>query len=257
MPTPEIWGPATWNLFHTLAENIDETAYSQLKNSLFYIITRICKFLPCPECSNDATTFLGKIKIENFINKFQFKNMLYLFHNYVNAKKRKPLFNHTQLSIYSKYKVIPIFNNFIINYNTKGNMKLLTDSFQRQFVIKEVKFWIMANIKAFLPRQFLNPNNGINKSPQPVVEESEPVVEELPPHVCQESEPVVEELPPHVSQESEPLVEESEPLVEESDNIIKQIIFENTNIDTDNDTDINFTVNPVTRKSKKSKKSKK
>ena len=57
--------------------------------------------------------------------KIEFRNTFYLFHNWVNAKKRKPLFNYSSLAAYNNYGIIPVINNFISKYNTKGNMKLI------------------------------------------------------------------------------------------------------------------------------------
>ena len=102
MSPPEVWGPPIWNLFHTLIEKVNENAYPYISRQLFNIIVRICKFLPCPECSNDATLFLAKLKIENLKTKHDLKNTFYLFHNYVNAKKRKPLFNYANINIYKR-----------------------------------------------------------------------------------------------------------------------------------------------------------
>ena len=101
MSPPEIWGPPIWTLFHVLAERINENAYPFIYNSLFNYILRICRFLPCPECSNDATIFLGKLTSKDLKSKQDFKNIFYLFHNYVNNKKRKPLFN-TDIVLYKR-----------------------------------------------------------------------------------------------------------------------------------------------------------
>ena len=151
MSPPEIWGPAIWHLFHTLSEKVNAHAYPYIVKQMFNLIVRICRFLPCPECSTDASKFLAKIKIENLKSKDDFKQTFYLFHNYVNAKKRKMLFNFSNLLVYQRYMLIPVVNNFIARYNTNGNMKLLSESFQRQFVLKDFKNWFSANIRAFIP----------------------------------------------------------------------------------------------------------
>jgi hypothetical protein len=151
MPSPKVWGPAVWTLFHTLAEKIREDMYPYLSRQLFNIIVRICNYLPCPDCSADASVFLAKIKISDLKTKEQFKNTFYLFHNYVNAKKRKPLFNYANMHIYGKYRLSNVVNNFIINYQTNGNMKLLTESFQRQFVLRDFKNFISQYSRAFIP----------------------------------------------------------------------------------------------------------
>lgn len=149
MSPPEVWGPAAWNLFHSLAEKIHPDAYPKLAPSLFGMIQRICGVLPCPECSKDATRFLANIKIQEYKTKTEFKNMLYLFHNWVNAKKRKPLYNYSNMNKYERAIMVPIINNFLSKCNTKGNMKLLTESFQRNFVFKDFIYWFKLNSAAF------------------------------------------------------------------------------------------------------------
>ena len=89
MSPPEVWGPAIWILFHTLSEKVSDQAYPFIKGQLFAQIRRICGFLPCPECSADATSFLAKINVNDLKTKLEFRNTFYLFHNWVNAKKRK------------------------------------------------------------------------------------------------------------------------------------------------------------------------
>ena len=45
--------------------------------------------------------------------------------------------------------LIKVFNNFVSVYNTKGNMKLLSESFQRSLIIKDLKRWLVQNINSF------------------------------------------------------------------------------------------------------------
>ena len=178
MSPPEVWGPAVWTLFHTLAEKINEEAYPYISVHLFKMITRICKFLPCPDCSTDASNFLAKIKMSDLKTKTDFKNTFYLFHNYVNAKKRKRLFNYSNMNVYSKYRLVDVVNNFISKYHTKGNMKLLTESFQRQLVIKDFKNWFTNSINAFIPRVNIPPSVNMIESNEKVIT-VEPKSEEI------------------------------------------------------------------------------
>ena len=172
MSPPEVWGPAVWTLFHTLIEKMNPSAYPEVIGSMFEIIVRICKVLPCPECSNDASIFLAKIKLNNYKNKVEFRNFIYLFHNWVNAKKRKPLYNYSDLSKYYRLNLIYVINNFIAKYNTKGNMKLLADSFQRSFVVKDLIAWFKIYAGAFIIQPIIT-NYPIRISEiQPTVEES-------------------------------------------------------------------------------------
>jgi len=175
MSPPEIWGPAVWTLFHTLVEKVNENYYVNISSKLYFFIVRICKFLPCPDCSNDSSKFLAKIKFSDLKTKYDLKNTLYIFHNWVNSKKRKPLFNYSNMEVYGRYNLISVINNFIAKYQTKGNMKLLTESFQRDIIIRDFKSWITRSIRIFMP--VINiPRVIIN---QPKKEEMESIVEEV------------------------------------------------------------------------------
>ena len=211
MSPPEVWGPAVWTLFHTLAEKINEEAYPYISVHLFKMITRICKFLPCPDCSTDASNFLAKIKMSDLKTKTDFKNTFYLFHNYVNAKKRKRLFNYSNMSVYSKYRLVDVVNNFISKYHTKGNMKLLTESFQRQLVIKDFKNWFTNSINAFIPRVNIPPSVNMIESNQKVIT-VEPKSEET---VEPKSEEIVEPKSEEIVETSEIIEEQNGEMVEE------------------------------------------
>jgi len=161
MPPPEIWGPPIWTFFHTLAENINEEKFLIIKHSLFFFIKRICKFLPCPDCSHHASYFLAKVNINKIMTKNDFKNMLYVFHNTVNKRKKKTLFDHTNLEKYKKYNVVSVFNHFVSVYHTKGNMNLIAESFQRKLLLGELKTWLINNYKYFKPtKKHVEPNHN-------------------------------------------------------------------------------------------------
>ena len=214
MSPPEVWGPAVWRLFHVLCEKLNENAFHSIGPGLFNIIVRICKFLPCPDCASDAGKFLAKIKISDIKNKTDLKNTFYVFHNYVNNKKRKRLFNHSNINIYANYNLINVINNFIANYHTKGNMNMLTESFQRQFVINDFKKWFSYAFKAFVTfhKPLLEPSIMIKDIP--IVEEVKVVVEE---------EVVVEEVVEVVVEE---VFVEVVPVVEEVVEVVEEVVVE-------------------------------
>ncbi len=213
MPAPEIWGPAVWKLFHTLIEQLNEEAFVIIGPQLYSQFVRICKFLPCPDCAADATNFLAKINFQtNIKSKLEFRNTFYLFHNWVNAKKRKQLFNYGNILIYSKYNIIGVVNNFLSVYHTKGNMKMLAESFQRNIVVSSFKGWFTSVISAFTPAP---------KVEQPIAEvkDVDVSVEVAPAEVAVEEKvadaaPVVEEAADAaVAVEVSPVVEEVEDAV--------------------------------------------
>jgi len=149
MPPPEVWGPPIWTFFHTLAEKVNENEFPKIKFILFSYIKRICNFLPCPECSSHAYHFLASVNINLIKTKYDFKNMLYVFHNAVNKRKNKQLFKYKHLNKYSMSNVGSAFNKFISVYHTKGNMNLIAESFQRNLLVKDLKNWLINNHKYF------------------------------------------------------------------------------------------------------------
>jgi hypothetical protein len=165
MPPIELWGPATWTLFHVLAEKVNEHIYPRIAGQLFDVVKRICTALPCPECAQDATQFLAKIRVHDLKSKNDFKNLIYVFHNHVNVKKRKPLFKYVNLEVYKRYNIVSVFNRFISFYHTKGNMRLLAESFQRQLIVKNVREWFSRNICFFMQYH----------QPVPNVQEPDPI----------------------------------------------------------------------------------
>jgi len=205
MPAPEVWGPATWTLFHVLAEKVNEFVYPRIAGQLFDVIKRICSALPCPECAQDATIFLSKVRLHELRSKNDFKNMIYMFHNYVNSKKRKPLYNYANLEIYKRYNIVSVFNRFISVYHTKGNMRLLAESFQRQLIIRNIREWFSRNICFFIPTQ--QAPAGVTVSEQVIGVEA-PISEATVPVVSEATVPVVSEA-------TVPLVSEATVILEE------------------------------------------
>ncbi len=222
MPAIEIWGPATWTLFHTLIEQLNEEAFIFVAPQMYAQFVKICRLLPCPECAQDATQFLAKINSSHIKSKIDFRNTFYLFHNWVNAKKRKPLFNYSNIQIYGKYNIIVVFNKFLSVYHTKGNMKMLNESFQRNLTVNSFKGWFTSVISAFMP------------SPPKPVEEVKPAVEESP-TITEENAAILEETKEPVQEEpvikEEPVIQEEsivqeEPVVEEEPVIKKEPVVE-------------------------------
>ena len=189
MPAPEIWGPAVWNLFHTLIEQLNEDSYQAIAPQLYSQFVRICKLLPCPDCASDATNFLAKVNLTHIKSKVEFRNTFYLFHNWVNARKRKQLFNYGNILIYSKYNIIVVINKFLSVYHTKGNMKMLNESFQRSLIVSTFRSWFTSVIGAFTPTPKVQQSIAIEVKEEPVIQEE--VKEES---VIQEEVKVVETI---------------------------------------------------------------
>lgn len=150
MPPISVWGPPIWTLFHTLAAKIHEDKFNEIGSQLIMFIRKISRYLPCPDCSQHATIFFAGVPQHMFRTKANFIKVLYVLHNQVNKRKNKLLFKLEGLNQYENNNVIHVYNQFIMVYNTRGNMKLLTDTFQRQLLTNQFKQWMVNNIKSFM-----------------------------------------------------------------------------------------------------------
>lgn len=148
--SPSHWGPPTWIFMHTLAEKVKEELFPVMGQQLISIIMQITFNLPCPDCADHSKIFWSKVKIANIKTKTDLINLLYVFHNCVNKRKNYGPFKYDSLQYYKSQNVIDSFNKFARNFNTKGNMKLLTESFHRGRLLTSIKGWLMANINAFM-----------------------------------------------------------------------------------------------------------
>lgn len=147
---PEQWGPPIWILFHTLIEKLKEEDYNKVGYELYGFIKNICNNLPCPECASHATRFLSGVKLETINSKESLRKIIYVLHQNVNMRKQKKSFSYEDLGIYKSKNIINVFNNFVHSFKSNtGNMKLLTEGFQRQIIIKNFKKWFLKNFKSF------------------------------------------------------------------------------------------------------------
>ena len=144
--SPSDWGPPIWSLFHTMAEKVKEEHFDSMGPQMFNLIKQICLNLPCPDCANHATEFLNKVNSRTIKTKENFKMMLHFFHNSVNRRKEKTVFNASDLEKYAHYKLPQVFYVFAQSYNKKtGNMKLMADSMVRRNIIQSTGEWFKKN----------------------------------------------------------------------------------------------------------------
>jgi len=161
--SPLQWGPPCWTFLHTLAATIREDAFSlvvivdtkqpshsrTLGKELIHRIQGILRNLPCPECSQHALRFWSQVDTNQIRTKHDLIELLYMFHNVVNYRKRYPLFPHDQLPIYATKQLIPVYNDFIRHFHTHGNLSLIADSFHRKRMLQELRPWIMHYLSYF------------------------------------------------------------------------------------------------------------
>ena len=99
--SPSDWGPPTWIFLHTLAEKVKDTSFPLISQQLVRIMIQICNNLPCPDCTTHAKLFWINVNIANIRSKEDLINLLFVFHNSVNKRKKILPFKHENLIKYN------------------------------------------------------------------------------------------------------------------------------------------------------------
>jgi len=145
------WGEPFWNLFHVLAEKVKESEFERIRVNFLNFIYLICSNLPCPDCTTHAVHYLNGINFNAINNKEELKNMLFNFHNNVNARKGYPIFPRGDLE--NKYRsgnTILIIKNFLNTFKSRPNSgRLFIDTLHRDRVLKNLVSWFHANVTCF------------------------------------------------------------------------------------------------------------
>lgn len=151
MVSKDVWGPATWTLFHTLAEKVKEENFNEVLPDMLIMVKRICANLPCPDCSAHATQIMSKITHNQFVSKESFKTFLFHFHNSVNVRTGKRPFTIEELNAKyvraNTFVVVPHFIKVFSYRNT--NVRLLINSLHKDILIKDFIKWIRENGSKF------------------------------------------------------------------------------------------------------------
>ena len=148
--SPAQWGPPTWLLLHALVEQTNECYFPDISMPLFNVISQICKNLPCPECSVHATEFMNSVKMNTIQTKENFKMMLLYFHNKVNLRKMKPIFEASGLEKYARVNLPVAFSMFVAEYTRRpSSFKLMTDVSVRKRIVQSTSTWLTQNNHIF------------------------------------------------------------------------------------------------------------
>jgi hypothetical protein len=144
------WGQATWLFLHSFSCKVKEEHFDSVKNEMIKIFKEICNVLPCPYCQEHARHFIATNDFSKIKTKLDYIIMIWSFHNIVNKRTGKKIYNFDNINIYNKSflrNIIIYFeNNFMRPIN---NQRLLMDSLGRSLVIKHVKTFIYTNKDKF------------------------------------------------------------------------------------------------------------
>lgn len=191
--TPKYWGPSVWGFLHTLAAKISDEGYIQLRTEIYNMVYKILVLLPCPECSHDATAHFKTVPAHFLRDRTTFCNAIYLLHNKINVKLKKPLFNASHLSVYSHSNIINAYNNFTRVFNTTAS-RLMNENLHRRMFVGNLHKWLMTNIRFFITYK-------------PVINREVPTIFTIPTtHGLVDTTVLIEDVP-HIPTEQSPTYE--------------------------------------------------
>ena len=144
------WGEITWTFLHMIVEKIKEEQYENEKSKILELVKKICNNLPCPECKQHASQYMKRVRVTHITRKKDFQIILFNFHNEVNKRLKKDL---PDLDILEKYKYLDTVDTskrFIKIFSKPvHNNRLMMDSLNRNFFMKELLSYLENNIEKF------------------------------------------------------------------------------------------------------------
>jgi hypothetical protein len=186
MATKEIWGPATWYLFHTLTYHFKEEYATQEKvKELFELFEQICLNVPCPYCVDHARKTLSQVNRGNIRTKQDLITLFFEFHNRVNERIHTPKMTIDEFNEkYSKALTANVVRYFgqVFSQSVRQE-KAMTDNWNRRRILSIFFEYIQKNYNLFN-------SGGIT-----LVEPTQPAIEPQPePHPEPQPEPQPESI---------------------------------------------------------------
>jgi FAD-linked sulfhydryl oxidase len=143
------WGNAYWDLIHCLSFKLktDDKA-----NEIYKLMFGLCTILPCPICTTHSKNYFTKINPNSINTKTKLIDLFYDFHNNVNKRLNKKIFNKDDYNKkYSEKNLIHVLNRFhAIFIKYKKSRRLNIDTMSKQIFLKNFTNFIKSNINQFI-----------------------------------------------------------------------------------------------------------
>lgn len=147
-----VWGPPTWQLLHCMALKVKETITLPQLQELKHMIERIVSNLPCPICSGHATSYFKTNHFQRIQTIQQLQLFLFLFHNSVNVRIKKPLITYDEhLLIYRPMSIDMVVRNMFHVYQNMNstNVTMMLYSFHRKTILQDLHKYFRQNNTLF------------------------------------------------------------------------------------------------------------
>lgn len=136
-----VWGPATWHLLHCMVLKIDDNINQVQLEDLKRIISRIVNNLPCPYCTEHATSFLKNNHFSSITTINALRYFIFYFHNKVNERLKKPQMGYEEhLQLYINMNLKIVIDHYFTVYRdmSQTSVTMMLRSFHRNMVLNEV-----------------------------------------------------------------------------------------------------------------------
>jgi len=210
-------GPPIWVLLHSIVEKVKNDNFNNYKLQLFNLIKKICIFFPSVVSSKNANAYFSNFNPNYINNLIDVKMFLFNYHNFINKKLEKPIFNYYELTKYDSVN-IPVLQNTIVNLYTKNTyIKLLPNYFNMRETLNELNIFLFNNIYSFI--KISEPIKEVNNARENIVEQETVLVED----VVEQETVLVEDVPEEKDTVKEDLtVEAIVDLVENKETIVEE-----------------------------------
>lgn len=138
---PEVWGPGTWLLIHSITLNYSIKPTSNDKQNVFAFFNNLAHVLPCNACREHYSRYLATQDItESLSSRDRLVQYFFDFHNSVNIRNGKTPFT---------------FNEFLSKYQSMYDVKenytsSVTNAFCRTNFFRTAWFFSIVIIVALL-----------------------------------------------------------------------------------------------------------
>ncbi len=146
-----VWGPATWQLLHSMVLKInDDINQIQLKE-LKTIIINIATNLPCPYCTQHALSYLKTNHIDLIDNIFALRIFIHKFHNDVNIRLKKTTMSYEDhVILYNRLNLKLVLQNMLNIYkNMNSSVTMMLYSYYRYKLVQDVSDYFYRNQKLY------------------------------------------------------------------------------------------------------------
>ncbi len=139
------WEQITWIFFHSYANKINNNFFKGHKINCCGLLVYICNNLPCPICRSHANKYLSSHDIYKCDNKKDLQIYLWNFHNEVNKRLNKPIYDFKNLEKYNLAIFSKITQIFLYEFKKPYHYGKTMNSWMRKGKNLLLEQWLKIN----------------------------------------------------------------------------------------------------------------